>query len=154
MTLEEMEKRLRVVEDTEKIKQLQIHYVNCLAFAKWDEVMDCFAEDSEFIFKEGEVTKGKTEIDKLFREFFSEGHVGRDNDILVHPLITVDGDKASGNWVIYQLFAHRRTGQALFWTVGIYDMKYVKVNGQWKISSLKITPHHTTVAGHAPFEGV
>ena len=136
------------------MRQLQIRYVNALSLAQWDEVMECFTEDCEFIFKPDEVTKGKKEVERLFREFFSEGHAGRDNDILVHPLITVDGDEATGNWVLYQLFCYRRTGQALFWTVIIYDMKYRRVDGEWKISFLRIFPHHDTVPGHAPYEGV
>ena len=45
-TLEEIKKRLRVVEDIEEIKQLQYRYLNCVMFAKWDEIMDCFAEDA------------------------------------------------------------------------------------------------------------
>ena len=30
MSLEEIEKRLKVLEDIEEIKQLHVHYVNCL----------------------------------------------------------------------------------------------------------------------------
>jgi hypothetical protein len=46
MTLEEIEKRLRVLEDIEQIKQLQNRYLNCVMFTKWDEIMDCFTGKS------------------------------------------------------------------------------------------------------------
>ena len=61
MTVEEMEKRLKVVEDglkemeksvrvlrdIEEIKVLQYRYVNALICAEWDDCTDCFAENAK-----------------------------------------------------------------------------------------------------------
>ena len=40
MTLEELEKRVKAIEDTEEVKKLHCRYINCLNFTKWDELMD------------------------------------------------------------------------------------------------------------------
>lgn len=162
MTLESMEKRLadleqrvKNYEDIEKIRLLHYRYINCVTFAKWDEIMDCFADDCEFIYGRGtERAAGKPAIEKLYKEFFSKGHQGRDYDIVVHPMIVVNGDQATGNWMMFQLFSHIRTGQALFWVQGIFDMKYIRENGEWKISSLTYTTIRCPPGGPPPYEGV
>ena len=46
MALEELEKRLRVLEDIEAIKQLHRKYVFCLSSRAWDDLLDCFADDA------------------------------------------------------------------------------------------------------------
>jgi ketosteroid isomerase-like protein len=142
MTLEEMEKRLRAVEDIEAIKQLQIRYVNYLMLADWDEIMDCFAEDCILdVFVDRDKTQGKAAIERVFREVVSVKHTGSEGDIIVHPLITVNGDRASGNWVIYFLGAETEGWKAPGWIRGQYDAEYVREkNGQWKFSMLKWRP--------------
>ena len=135
--LAEANKRLQVVEDIEEIKQLQYRYLNAVMFANYDDIGDCFAEDSEINFFDAmPETKGKSTIEKFFKERISTSHVGKEGDFEVHPIISVDGDKATGNWVMYIMYFYPRTGQSLFWVQGIYDVEYIRENGQWKISLL------------------
>jgi ketosteroid isomerase-like protein len=137
MTLEEMEKRLRVVEDIEQIRQLHYRYLNCVNFTKWDEIMDCFAKDCVVDFAApGHPIKGTAAIEKYFKGTVAKLHVGKEGDFVVHPLISVDGDKAKGNWVMYMMYFYPRTGQSLFWVQGIYDCEYIREDGQWKFSLL------------------
>lgn len=142
MTLEEIEKRLRAVEDLEQVKQLQIRYVDCLMFSKWDEIMDCFTDDcvlDVFVGREVPI-KGKEEIEKAFREMISKKHIGREGDIVTHPIVSVDGDKATGHWLIYFMEYRTTDWQAPGWVLGIYDAEYVRVDGRWKISYIKWEP--------------
>jgi hypothetical protein len=44
MTLEELEKRVKVLEDIEAIKQLHVNYVYLLCNLQWDDMVECFAE--------------------------------------------------------------------------------------------------------------
>lgn len=137
MTLEEIEKRLQVLEDIEQIKQLQYRYLNCVMFATYDDIGDCFAENSTIDFgAPGHPIKGKGAIEKFFKEMLAKIHVGKEGNFEVHPIISVDGDKATGNWVMYIMYFYPRTGQSLFWVQGIYDVEYVRENGQWKFSLL------------------
>jgi hypothetical protein len=142
MTLEEMEKRIKIGEDVEEIKKLQYRYINCLNFGKWDDMKECFAENIELDLGEGSekgrVTKGKAEVSQLFKETISRVHTGKEGLFIVHPIISVEGDTARGTWTSY--FMHIRSrgeDPLLHWMQGIYDCKYVKENGKWKIGILK-----------------
>ena len=146
MNVEELEKRLRTVEDIEQIKQLQARYVNCLITTEWDELIDCFAENGVVDLYSGYAT-GKNEISKLFKEKISITHVGHEGLSVVHPIISVDGDRAKGSWLLYthfsqphkiQVFAETTyEADAPDWMQGYYEMEYVRENGIWKISQLK-----------------
>ena len=146
MTLEELEKRLRTLEDIEEIKQLQVRYVNYLTTTKWDELIDCFAETGVVDLHAG-LARGKEAIAKLFKEKISISHVGLEGNFVVHPIISVEGDKAKGSWLLYIQFSlpHKLQVEpavtaeedAPDWMQGYYDMEYIRENGKWKISLLK-----------------
>jgi len=143
-TLEEMEKqlkalekRVRLTEDITEIKQLQRHYINSLICMEWDATTDCFAENGKVDVYLHKPVTGKKNIEKWFKEELSKTHAGKEGDVLVHPEITVDGDKAKGKWLLYMNYAYPRTGQALFWVQGFYDMDYVRENGKWKIAVMR-----------------
>ena len=144
MDLAEMEKRLRALEDIEEIKKLQVHYLNCLITCDWDELEDCFAEDGATDFLESGISRGKAALARDFRERISESHIGKEGLFTVHPIVNVDGDKATGTWLFYYLTCHPREfpdfpdpKDVPDWMQGIYDMEYVRENGKWKISLLK-----------------
>lgn len=138
--LSEMTEKMRTVNDIEEIKQLQYRYLNAVIEADWDKVMDCFAEDAIFhTFLTKEDHKGKAAIDKWYRENVALNHVGKEGDFLAHPLISVSGDKATGNWLMYMMYCFPRTGQSLYWVQGYLDMEYTRENGKWKFSSFQWT---------------
>jgi len=146
MTLEEFEKRLRTLEDIEEIKQLQAHYVNCLTTTEWDELIDCFVENAVVDLHSG-FARGKEAIAELYKEKISITHIGMEGNFVVQPIISVEGDRAKGSWLLYIQFSlpHKmRVAPAMTaeedapdWMQGFYEMEYVRENGKWKISSLK-----------------
>ena len=146
MNLDEMEKRLRTLEDIEEIRELQAQYVNYLTTLQWDDVVDCFAEDGVVDLHSG-MAKGKKEIEKLFKEKITATHIGMEGNFVVHPIISVDGDKAKASWLLFTFFSMPHKIQvppaltaeedAPDWMHGYYDMEYLKENGAWKISFLK-----------------
>ena len=140
MTLEEMEKRLKGVEDIEQIKQLHHRYMNALTFIDWDAIIDCFAEESSIDVEFGGLIKGKEGIARFFREMLSQIHIGKEGIFAVHPQIVVDGDSAKGNWLMYIMYADHRTWQARYWLQGIYDAEYMRVGGVWKFRHLQWRP--------------
>ena len=158
--LAELETRTKVGEDTEAIRQLMYRYINGLAFTKWDQLLDCFAEDA--VFDVGILVQtGKPAIVKFFTEVISKGHHGTDGLILAQPLISVDGDRAKGEWTLYWMLMYELTGQALLWMQYTYDIDYVRVNGEWKIGHLvfkgrivpKIDPEKLKTPGAIAFPG-
>lgn len=136
--LQDIKKRLKVLEDIEEIKQLQYRYLNCVMFAKFDEIGDFFTDDAQIDLVEWmPETKGKAAVIKWFKDEIAKIHVGKEGDFEVHPIISVDGDKAKGNWVMYIMYFLPDTGQSLFWVQGIYDMEYARVDGKWKFSLMR-----------------
>jgi ketosteroid isomerase-like protein len=139
MDIKEIESKVKLLDDIEQIKQVQIRYVNCLTTCKWNEISDCFAKDAVTDIGKHGVVKGKEEIDKLFKERVSRGHPGREGNFVVHPLISVEGDRAKGSWLLYLMkqFPHKVIGEDMDWEQGFYEAEYVREDGQWKISYLK-----------------
>jgi len=154
MTLEELEKRLsdtekrleetqrilKVHDDIEQIKQLHQKYMNALAFINWGDIMDCFYEDSSIDVQFGGLIKGKAKIAKFFNEQLSTIHNGKEGIFAIHPQITVTGDKAKGNWLMYIMYADHRTWASRYWLQGIYDADYIRVEGTWKFAHLQWRP--------------
>lgn len=137
MELEELEKQIRILADTEEVKKLHYRYVNALTFAEWDKVIDCFAENAVTDLGPPGVVRGKANIAKLFREGISLGHGRGEGSIVVHPIITVEGDQAKGNWLIYFLNVDLETKKTTGWAMGEYNVEYVKEDGKWKFGFMK-----------------
>ena len=138
--LQEAVKRIRINEDIEQIKQLHTRYVNALTYIDWDDVIKCFAEDSSIDVQFGGLIKGKAKIAKFFKEMLPQIHIGKEGIFTVHPQVTVNGDRAKGNWLMYMMYADHRTWQSRYWIQGIYDAEYVRVDGEWKFSYLQWRP--------------
>jgi len=135
--LKNLEKRVRVTEDIQEIHQLQRRYVNALICTEWDDCADCFAENAKVDVYLHKPITGNAAIRKWFKKELSITHAGKEGDIVIHPIISVNGDKAKGKWLLYMMYFYPRTGQSLFWVQGFYNMEYVRENGKWKISLMR-----------------
>ena len=134
MTLEDVEKRLRRLEDINEIKNLHRDYVYALASQQWDDMLTCFADDGVADIWTHGPRRGKKEIGELFQSF--EGKILPTHGHLVaQPVIEVDGDGAEGYWLLY-VFLNDAEMQ---WIQGRYDCKYIRVDGEWKFSHMKYT---------------
>jgi hypothetical protein len=146
VTLAELEHRVKVLEDIEEIKKIQIRYVNSLLKVEFENLADCFAEDAILDLHAGTV-KGKKEILKLFKDKLSAQHIGQEGEFMVHPVIEVDGDHGKASWLLYLQWAQPRKlvhkpglldrEDAPDWAQGFYDAEYVREKGNWKISRLR-----------------
>jgi hypothetical protein len=138
----ELQKKIGNIEDIEAIKRLQYRYIEYLSYTKWDALVECFSENAEVDLGEGTqpstIIKGKEEIRKLYKEGVSISHVGREGIFVVHPVIEVEGDRATGTWLSYFMNIRSRGREPLlYWMQGTYECKYVKENNVWKFSSMK-----------------
>ncbi len=141
MTLEEIEKKLKILEDLEEIRTLHHEYIFRLNNRQWDEIIDSFVEDGTANIAHHGLHKGKAEITTLFKERISKMNTGkwRDAHFVVAPVISLEGDKAKAHWLMYVMIADPTTGNALRWMQGRHDCEYIKVNGKWKFKSVKYT---------------
>jgi|WetSurMetagenome_2_1015567.scaffolds.fasta_scaffold40360_3 hypothetical protein len=161
--LAETKKRLKVVEDIEEIKQLTAKYINCICFGKFDlygDFMDAFfsknmSYDLARLSHPDEppsIVKGRTDL-KKFVEMLNTGHAGKSEaTYVVHPLITVDGDKAKGNWVLYINYRYFRTGQPMYWVQTVFEPEYVRENERWKFNKIKARERLGVPGGEIPKE--
>jgi ketosteroid isomerase-like protein len=129
--------RVQVTEDVNEIKELQWTYLNALMATDWDVCAGCFAEDARVDVYLHEPVEGKAAIAHWFKNELSKTHSGKEGDVCIHPIITVDGDTAKGSWLLYMMYFYARTGQSMFWVQGYYDMDYRRENGRWKIAVMR-----------------
>jgi hypothetical protein len=95
-----LESKVKVIEDIQEIQQLQVRYVNALMCTEWDDAADCFAENARIDVYLHQLVTGKAAIVKWFKEELSKTHAGKEGDVCIHPIISVDGDSAKGKWLL------------------------------------------------------
>ena len=135
MTMEELEKRLRAMEDLEEIKKMQRRYMSHLDALEFREASEMFSEDATAEVRNSGVRKGKKEIQDIYLNILAQRKERHDGHMVGQPIITVEGDTAKGTWVVYMLFSK----PSVQWVQGKHECEYVKENGQWKFKKLKFT---------------
>jgi ketosteroid isomerase-like protein len=136
-TVKFLQTRVQVTEDINDIKEVQWKYLNALMATQWDACADCFSENALVDVYLHDPVRGRENVRRWFKEELSVTHSGAEGDVCIHPLITVDGDTATGNWLLYMMYFYKRTGQSMFWVQGYYDNEYVREDGAWKISVMR-----------------
>lgn len=138
--IEAMEKRLSNVEDIEAIKKLQYTYANMLQQGNFDKAEDIlFAKEFTLDIGGSPQMMTREEAGKRYREDIAKVHNGNEGDILIHPVIHLDGDKAKGKFSLWFFYYHPKTYQTLYFIQSWLDMNYVREDGEWKISRLGFT---------------
>jgi hypothetical protein len=135
--------RLTRLEDIEAIKQLKALYSDiCDDDHNPDRIGSVMAEDGvwEAIMLQESWTgdphylvQGHAALREVFEGFRTLFTFSQHN--MMNPIITVDGDHATGKWNFLGTFTVRETGEAR-WSACRYNDKYVKINGEWKHSHL------------------
>ncbi len=135
-----MEARLQALEDREAIKEVTYKYARCLDNVRWDEIRDCFTTDATTSYTDGAHSFSGIDaiVGFLSRTHTSEqrqsGQVGM--HVLVHPEIDLTSAvTARAIWAFtytkFDAAAQKGRGQSAY-----YHNRYVKRNGQWKISHI------------------
>jgi ketosteroid isomerase-like protein len=135
MTLEEIEKRLKTLEDLEAIRKMHHDYIYALASQQWDDMLACFTEDAVADIYNWGIKHGKKEIEQLFKGQFNGKILPTHGHLAGQPVIKVDGNKAEGHWILYMFLPEPQ----MRFVQGRHDVQYVKENGQWKFKYLKFT---------------
>jgi len=135
----EMEKRLKALEDLEEIRNLHNEYIFFLNNRQWDDMADSFTSDA-FADIHGQC-KGREEIRKALKERIAKlnSGKGRDSHFAVQPVISINGDRATGHWLMYIFIADAVTGNAGRWIQNRHDCEYAREDGRWKFKSLVLT---------------
>lgn len=142
MSLEDLEKRLKVLEDIEEIKRLKARYcAYCDDNYNADGIASLFTEDA--VWDGG--MRGKAEGREGIRSFFIRApqRLSFAVHMVLNPIIEVDGDMAKGTWYLFQPCTYAEGDQAV-WGSARYDEEYIRINGEWKFKSLKLTSYFWT----------
>ena len=128
-----LEKQVQVLADIEEIKTLHRNYVYYLCNLQWDDMLSCFIENATADIQGDRLRKGKEEIADLFHNVLAKMVTRKDGHFVGQPVISVDGNKAKGYWILYLFFSE----PSVRWMQGRQECEYVKVDGEWKYSSVK-----------------
>ncbi len=135
----ELERMIRVLQDTEAIKKLKARYWRCLDKKLWDEMNEVFAEDATVDYGYGPDSQlqGRKAIVQSFIDI-----LGPDTVTTAHgghsPEIEITGDTtATGIWALHDYVIMQPDTRMMGW--GHYEEEYVKENGQWRIKRVRLT---------------
>ena len=135
--MSDLEARIKRLEDIEEIKKLKHKYCYTVDAHDLEGIVSVFADDAKADYGPLGLYEGKAEV----RRFFSEVVVGV-LPFYVHMVhngsIEVNGDEAEGKWY-FEVPANHKPSDKAVWIQGIYDEKYKRVNGEWKIAVMDCT---------------
>ena len=142
MTQEDLERRVKRLEDIEAIRDLMWNYTYCLDYGDVQGVVDRFQDDAKFQVRmrageqKGRLVgryDGKENISALYAVAHQKEDVyPASAHVITNPVVTVEGDRAKGSCYLLGTFP----GGA---TQGRYDNEFVRVGDQWKIASFRLT---------------
>ena len=136
MSTSDLEARITRLEDIEAIKQLKARYAEiCDDMHNPDRICSVFAEDAIWESPDFGVATGHAEVRALFANFQKMFSFSQHN--MMNPIITVNGNHATGSWYIMGPWTNTDTG-AEKWFALRYDDDYVKINGEWKYAHLRV----------------
>ena len=134
--------RVQRLEDIEAIKQLKARYCSlCDDGYDADGLAELFTEDAIWDGGALGVAEGREKIRRFFEN--TPKVMPFSVHMVMNPSIEVDGDSATGRWYLFQAATFRPAESAL-WGSARYDEEYVRVDGEWKFRSLRLTSRFWT----------
>ena len=130
----DLEKKVQWLCDIEEIKQLKARYANaCDDDYNPDTLAPMFVEDA--IWDGGALgyCNGRDEIHAFFSN--SPSLVSFAVHQITTPIITIDGDTATGKWFTWQPWVVQGTP---LWMSATYNDEYIKTDGQWHFKHVKV----------------
>ncbi|MFZ1991138.1 MAG: nuclear transport factor 2 family protein [Alphaproteobacteria bacterium] len=162
-TIEDLEKRLNLLEAESAVRKLQYAYGYYLDKCLYNEVIDLYTDDGECKFM-GAIYRGKPSLKRLYLDRFGQGFTKGTNRnvhgfLLDHAVmqfivdVAPDGNSAKirGRTMMqcgtHESVAPKDAPLRQWWEGGIYENSYRKDGGVWKIWKLHYYP-----VFHADFE--
>lgn len=151
-------REIRILKDTNEIKYLQYTYGYFMDKGLYDEVVDLFAEDGVLSFMGG-LYKGRDSVRRLYcnrlRKIFTKGENNPVYGILAEHMqlqgvIHVADDLQSAG-ARFRAFLQGGCHKSMqdpperlpkqWWEAGVYENRYVKEDGVWKIKFMNYNLH-------------
>ena len=134
---ETLDRRLQRFEDIEALRNLKHRYCTyCDGGYDADRLAPLFTEDA--IWDGGPLGyfSGRAAIHKFFVGCskvvsFAIHHV-------TNSIIVVDGDRATGEWLLWEPMVFARSGEQAMWMAARYNDIYRRVDGEWRFAHVKL----------------
>ncbi len=122
--------------DIEAIRKLKAQYCYAVDDGRADSVAELFAEDALCDLESfGGKHQGREAIRAFYRKLLAQMIPAIHS--VSNPLITVDGDRATGLW--YLLVAVIRAGETQPLRIAArYHDRYVREHGSWRIAEMRL----------------
>ena len=142
MTIEELEARIRTLEDIEAIRRLKATYCFLCDAGLEDErnrnaLISHFSADARVDFGLGpaSVFEGHAGLEVFFGRVVP-GAVSFCMHMVHNAIIEVEGDRARGKWY-YEAPTTDASSNRAQWMAGTYLEEYVREDGEWKFASIE-----------------
>lgn len=137
---------VRELRDREAIRDLTGNYMQAMHDARWEDVVDCFADDASYDHGMLGFLQSKADIQAFYTEFMPqfEQAGGWAFDMLSNPVIEVDGDRAEARWFLLTLLIDPDTQDAA-WNIATLEYQYVRRDGVWKFHRNRCITEHQLV---------
>lgn len=138
-----MRKRLAELEDREAIRELTHRYMQAMHDARWDDAVDCFADDAEYDHGVLGELRGKQDLRTFYTQFMPafEGAGGWSYDVLSNPILTVDGDVGYGRWFLLTFLIDPDT-QKPAWAFATLEYEYAREAAGWRFKRNRCIHEH------------
>jgi hypothetical protein len=130
---DDIETRLKALEDRAEIADLRARYCHVLDHRDWDALTEMFTEDGEFNGLAH--ARGRDEILEFFSGFV-DGMAEGFWHFCTNATIELDGDRATGRTSMQYLSVKQGVSYV---SAGHYDDRLERVEGAWKFRERKIT---------------
>lgn len=138
-----LEARIRRLEDIEEIRALKARYCQaCDDDHNPDRVAALFVEGGLW---EGETIGVRAQGLEAIRGYIgavrASGRIRNSAHLVSNPVITVDGDRARGEWRLVMVYTGKTPDGGLQYhrIIGGYVDDYVRVDGRWMFETLRVT---------------
>ncbi|MDG2004159.1 MAG: nuclear transport factor 2 family protein [Novosphingobium sp.] len=128
----ELEERIRRLEDLEEIRGLRMEYHHCVNDGRFAEAAPIFTEDAYVEYGGVGSAKGKGEIVELFSQLSKA--VTLIKQFVSNHMVTIDGDEASG--IAYLDARYAQDGKSLIAAVR-FDDRYLRTPDGWRITDMR-----------------
>jgi len=139
LNLNDLERRILVLEDIEAIRKLKSKYWRCVDGKLWDEIVECFTEDMVLcVFSK--LIEGRDVCVQFLKDTLAQVvsvHQGHQAEIEI-----INESTARATWALNDLLLDMQPG-VNFTGFGYYEDEYVKEDGNWKIRRSKLAYYST-----------
>jgi hypothetical protein len=142
-TLTALEQRIAAMNEEDKVRNLQNAYGYYMDRKMWDDVTDLFTSDGALSIANVGVYDGPRSIRRALERSGPAGLMhGQLNELVqLHTAVTIEpgGLEARARGVEFGLLGDAGKGTA-FYTLAIFQNRYVKESGTWRIREMRMFP--------------